>query len=108
GTSNYIENRTEAEDAFEYATMVESGEHPWLYHPHHLLYGPSMQAGYKAFQAMGFEGRAFGFLMMVSSVSAAGSLFFFFLFCYRRFSLRPVSSLMPTGLLAVSYGFWRY
>jgi len=108
GTSQYIENRTEAEDAFEYATMVESEGHAWLYHPHHLLYGPSMQWGYKTLQSVGFEGRAVDVLMLISSLSAAGSLFFFFLFCYRRFSLRPVSSLMVTGLLATSYGFWRY
>ncbi len=108
GTAQYIENRTEAEDAFEYATMVETAGHPWLYHPHHLLYGPSMKAGYRTLQAMGFGGRAYGFLMFVSALSAAGSLFFFFLFCYRRFSLRPLSSLMATGMLAVSYGFWRY
>lgn len=108
GTSQYIENRTEAEDAFEYATMVESEGHAWLYHPHHLLYGPSMQLGYKTLQSVGFEGRAVDVLICVSSLSAAGSLFFFFLFCYRRFSLRPVSSLMVTGMLATSYGFWRY
>ncbi len=108
GTSQYIENRTEAEDAFEYATMVEGEGHAWLYHPHHLLYGPTMKWSYGTLQAMGFEGRAYDFLMLISSLSAAGSLFFFFLFCYRRFSLRPVSSLMATGLLAVSYGFWRY
>ena len=108
GTSHYIQNRTEAEDAFEYATMVESTGHPWLYHPHHLLYGPTMKLVYKTFQVTGYTGRALGVMMLVSSISAAGSLFFFFLFCYKRFSLRPVSSLMATGLLAVSYGFWRY
>jgi len=107
-TAKFIENRTEADDAFEYATMVESAGHPWLYHPHHLLYGPSMKLGYNALQSMGFEGRAYGMLMLVSALSAAGSLFFFFLFCYRRYSLRPVSSLMATGMLAISYGFWRY
>ena len=108
GTAQYIENRSESDDAFVYATMVESTSHPWLYHPHHLLYGPTMKLGYSALQAMGFEGRAYDMLVFVSALSAAGSLFFFFLFCYRRYSLRPVSSLMATGLLAVSYGFWRY
>jgi hypothetical protein len=108
GTSQYIENRTEAEDAFEYATMVETDGHSWLYHPHHLIYGPAMKVSYSLIKAMGFKGQSHDFLMLVSSLSASGSLFFFFLFCYRRFSLRPVSSLMATGLLAVSYGFWRY
>lgn len=108
GTALYIENRTEAEDAFEYAMMVESAEHVWNHHPHHLLYGPAMQLCYRACQTVGYEGRAYGILMWISSLSAAGSLFFFFLFCYHRFSLRPLSSLIATVLLAVSYGFWRY
>jgi hypothetical protein len=108
GTARYIENRSESDDAFVYATMVEVADHPWLYHPHHLIYGPSMQGSYSALQAVGYEGRAYGMLMFVSALSAAGSLFFFFMFCYRRYSLRPVSSLLATGLLGVSYGFWRY
>ncbi len=162
-TAQYIENRTEAEDAYEYAMMVETqawkpqkerlpalecrteeqgmlnvegGEnrriqqpspqskersansqqlssvhsepHPWLYHPHHLLYGSLLKAGYFGVKCLGWNGRAFDFLMLISSLSAAGTLFLFFQFCYRRFSLRPVSSLLATGLLAVSYGFWRY
>lgn len=107
-TARYIENRSESDDAFVYATMVENADHPWLYHPHHLIYGPVMKGGYSALQAVGYEGRAYGMLMFVSALSAAGSLFFFFMFCYRRYSLRPVSSLMATGLLGVSYGFWRY
>jgi len=168
-TARYIENRTEAEDAYEYAMMVEtqawmpqkerqpalecrtaeqeilnvegtedgrqrtedgglraedrgrpqhpspspqnlapSTQHPWLYHPHHLLYGSVMKAGYSGVKCLGWNGRAFDFLMLMSSLSAAGTLFLFFQFCYRRFSLRPVSSLLATGLLGVSYGFWRY
>ena len=103
-----IENRTEAEDAYEYAMMVESEGHAWVYHPHHLLYGSLMKAGYSGLKSLGWNGRAFDFLMLMSSLSAAGTLFLFFQFCYRRFSLRPVSSLLATGLLAVSYGFWRY
>ncbi len=47
-------------------------------------------------------------MRLVSALSAAGMLFFFFLFCYRRFSLRPVSSVIATGFLAVTYGTWRY
>ncbi len=107
-TGRWIENRTEADDAFEYASMVEAVSHPWLFHPHHLLYGRSMQLLYRGAQAMGYGGRAYPLMILASTLSASGSLFFFFLFCYRRFSLRPVSSLLATGLLAVSYGFWRY
>jgi len=107
-TALRIENRTEAEDAYAYAAMVETEGHSWLYHPHHLLHGSLMKAGYSGLQSLGWNGRAFDFLMLISSLSAAGTLLLFFQFCYRRFSLRPVSSLLATGLLAVSYGFWRY
>ena len=34
---NNIQNRTEAEDIYEYALMVENGsDHEWFYHKHHL------------------------------------------------------------------------
>ena len=105
----YIENRTEAEDVFEYATMVEEGAgHRWFYHQHHLLFGPGMKLIYSGVQRVGYEGPAIHMMRLVSSLAASGTLFFFFLFCYRRFSLRPVSSMIATGFLAVTYGVWRY
>ena len=104
-----IENRTDAEDVFEYALMVEEGSgNPWFYHQHHLLYGPSMKLCCKTAQLFGYNGRAMDVMRFVSALAASGSLFLFFLFCYRRFSLRPVSSLLATAFLAFTYGFWRY
>ncbi len=108
-TSQHIQNRTEAEDAYEYALMVEQGdEHSWYYHQHHLLYGPMMRGLWKTTQSFGHNIRAFDVLRLCSSLFASGTLFFFFLFCYRRFSLRPVSSLLATAFYGLSYGFWRY
>jgi len=103
-----IANHTEADDAFEYASMVETQNHEWLYHPHHLLYGVSTKAIYNGLQALGYGGRAYSLLAFLSSLSAAGAVFLFFRFCYRRYSMRPVSSMFAAGLLALSYGFWRY
>jgi len=109
GTGHGIENRTEAEDVYEYALMVEQGaDHPWFYHEHHLLYAPMMKAGYVAMKTLGYEGRAILVMRLLSALSAAGTLFFFFLFCYKRYSLRPVSSLLATAFMGLSYGFWRY
>ncbi|QBG47320.1 hypothetical protein EGM51_07935 [Verrucomicrobia bacterium S94] len=108
-TGNKIENRTEAEDVFEYALMVEQGsEHLWFYHEHHLLYAPLMRSVFTAAGTLGYEGRAISVMRLFSALSAAGTLFFFFLFCYKRYSLRPVSSLISTLFMGVSYGFWRY
>jgi hypothetical protein len=108
-TSHHIQNRTEAEDAYEYALMVEQGdEHSWYYHQHHLIYGPMMRGLWKSAQFIGCDVRAFDVLRLFSALCASGTLFFFFLFCYRRFSLRPVSSLLATAFYGLSYGFWRY
>ena len=96
-TGQYVENRTDAEDVFEYAMMVEQGAgHRWFYHQHHLLFGPGMKLCYKTAQRFGYDGRAIDVMRVVSALAAAGTLFFFFLFCYRRFSLRPVSSVIAT------------
>jgi hypothetical protein len=104
-----IENRTEAEDVFEYASMVEQGgEHAWFFHQHHLLYGPFMRGCYLAVQSVGYTGRAIDIMRLISALAASGTLYFFFLFCYKRFSLRPISSLLATVFLGITYGFWRY
>lgn len=103
-----IVNRTEADDAFEYAYQVEHNGKDWLYHPHHLLYGAVTKNLYSGLRMMGYQGRAYPVLCLLSALCGAGSIVMFFRFCYRRFSLRPVSSLLCAGLLLFSYGFWRY
>ncbi|MCF7848799.1 MAG: hypothetical protein K9M45_08125 [Kiritimatiellales bacterium] len=103
-----VVNHTEADDAFEYAYQVEMDGHDWLYHPHHLLYGAATKGIYNGLQAIGYSDRAYPLLVFFSSLSAAGAVFLFYRFCYRRYSMRPVSSLFAAGLMALSYGFWRY
>lgn len=106
--STDIENRAEADDAFEYAYQVEHNGHDWLYHPHHLLYGAVTKDLYNFVRLLGYSGRAYSFLRLISALCGAGAVLMFFRFCYRRFSMRPVSSLLCSGLLLFSYGFWRY
>ncbi|MGE4488556.1 MAG: hypothetical protein AB7E95_03305 [Kiritimatiellales bacterium] len=103
-----ISNRTEADDAFEYAYQVEHNGLNWLYHPHHLLYGAVTKDLYNGAKLLGYRGRAYPMLRLISALCGAGSVLVFFRFCYRRFSMRPVSSLLCSGLLLFSYGFWRY
>ena len=103
-----IVNHTEAEDAFEYARMVEIEGHAWLYHPHHLLYGGVAKAAYNGARALGYTGRAYSLLVLFSALSATGILFLFYRFCRRRYHFSRLAALVSTGLLAFSYGFWRY
>lgn len=103
-----IANRTEADDAFEYAWQIEQGGKEWLYHPHHLLFAAVTKDIYYTARLVGYSGRAYPLLRLISALCGAGSVLMFFQFCYRRFSMRPVSSLLCAGLLMFSYGFWRY
>lgn len=108
-TGERIENRTEAEDAYEYVMMVEHGaEHHWYYHQHHLLYG-TLVTGFDFFlEGLGLHLETIQMMRLLSALCASGSLFFFAFFCYKRYSLRPFSSLLATLFLASCYGFWRY
>ena len=103
-----IVNHTEADDAFEYAHMVEMDHHPWEYHPHHLLYGGVAKILYNGAQVLGYNGRAYSFLLFFSAFSAAGTLFLFYRFCRRRYHFLPLAAGVSAGLLGLSYGFWRY
>jgi hypothetical protein len=108
-TGRSIENRTEAEDVYEYALMVEEGRsHPWYYHKHHLAFGPMMKAAFDAAEIVGYKGRAIEVMLFISAVSASATLLVFFLFCYRCYGLRFVPSLITTLFLGSTYGFFRY
>lgn len=108
-TSNSIENRTEAEDIYEYATMVEEGSsHQWFYHKHHLIFGPTMHFLYKFINSFGYQLSSLDLMRLISSLAATATLFLFFLFCYKRYSLRPISSALATFSFGIMYGFVRY
>lgn len=103
-----IINRTEADDAFDYAWQAEQGGLEGLYHPHHLLYGSMAKGLYSSARAVGYEGRAYPLLRALSAFSAAGTLLFFFRFCRRRLAMPWFRAWLGSGLLLFSYGFWRY
>lgn len=103
-----ITNHTEADDAFEYAHMVEVDHHPWEYHPHHLIYGGFTKALYNTAKLMGYNERSYSFLLSISAFFATGTLFLFYLFCRRFYHFLPLAAGVATGLLGLSYGFWRY
>lgn len=95
------ENHTEAEDAYYYARMVESGCGAELFHRHHLLYLPVGRAIFRAARWAGYEGRALPVLIAWSV--AAGAVCVTIMAALLRSSVRWAAA----GLL-FSYGFWRY
>lgn len=108
-TGNQIENRSEAEDAFEYALIISEGEqHPRFFHKHHLLYGQFICMAHACFSKIGLELSIMEVMRIMSAASSTGTLFFFALFCYRRYHLSPLSTFFATLFLGSCYGFWRY
>jgi len=99
-------NHTEAEDAYEYARLVEQETGAPLFHVHHLLYLPLVQGLFRLLQRDGYTGRAFPVLLEISVVCGAHVFSLFTELLYRR---RGLDSALPFSLgLLFSYGFWRY
>ena len=106
---NNIQNRTEAEDIYEYALMVENGsDHEWFYHKHHLAFGPTVCLINDFLYSLGIIICPLGLMRIISALSATGTLILFYLFCYKRYSLGPISSALATICFGMMYGFCRY
>lgn len=104
-----IENRSDAEDIYEYALMIEQGEdHPWFYHNHHICFGILIQSLFKVIQYFNFSPSVIDFMRALSALASAGTLLIFFKFCYNRFKLRFLGSLIATTSFGTMYGFFRY
>ena len=103
------ENHSEAEDAFNYARIIEKESGSILYHPHHLLYLPMQKAIYIGLKKAGYVGRAYPVAQSVSIISGAIALLFFFAIV-RRISKTKNDGLafLATAGLLFSYGFMRY
>ncbi len=94
-------NHNEAEDAYFYAWMAESGRGAELFHRHHLLYLPLARSFWFAARALGLVARAFPALIGLSAITGAATV----ALVWRLFPRGgPLAAL---GLL-FSYGFWRY
>lgn len=103
-----IENRTEADDAYDYALQLEQGYPNGIYHPHHLLFGTVMRPAYHLATWLGYDGRAIGFMVLMSALCAAATACLFRGICRLHLNLGQMESLLATGFLVFSYGFWRY
>lgn len=93
-------NHSEAEDAYFYARMVESGQGAELFHRHHLLYLPLGRCFWIASRYLGLADRALPALIGMSAIAGAATVMLLW-------GLFPGASWAAVGLL-FSYGFWRY
>lgn len=101
-------NRTEADDAFWYAWDVET--QPWsgLLHPHHLLYLPIARVTWLAVRFLGVADRAYPVMVAAGAVAAAAAVVVSWDTLVRRADFEGIRATLTVGLLAFSYGFWRY
>ena len=110
----FPENHSEAEDVYDFAFRVEQGGLDQLVGMNRLLALPIFSGIYQLVGWLGFESRAFEVMVGCNQLLAVGSLWIFKLLLEHLFSWKysgrelQIFSGMLTGLLAVSYGFWRY
>ena len=102
------ENRTEADDAFWYAWDVETAPWPGLLHPHHMLYLPICRLVWLVVRALGLADRAYPALVVTGAITAAAAIVVSWDILVRRLNFDGSLAALAAGLLAFSYGFWRY
>ena len=131
------QNHAEAEDAYDYALKVEQGAFADQTGVNRVLALPMFGMVYDDATALGYSGRAFGFMVFLNRLLAVGCIFLFWklvggtrsVASIGRHSVRPSSDndkyptrnpsesdrsstishqLVPVLGLAFSYGFWRY
>ncbi len=123
------QNHSEAEDVYDFALKVEQGHFADQAGVNRVLALPALGVAYRAAQLLGYDGRAFPFMIIINRFLAVVCVFLFYhllTLAYRRHPAFPGSaSLSPNTfpnhqpstsnqqlvtalLLAFSYGFWRY
>ncbi|VGO12175.1 hypothetical protein PDESU_00726 [Pontiella desulfatans] len=97
-------NRTEAEDAYEYAWRLENESGMALLDAHHLLFLPLA----KVVSTVVPHARALGVLGFIGSVATALMLYCFYRVLHSQLGVRPRDALVASLVPGVSYGVWRY
>ena len=101
-------NRTEAEDAFWYAWDVETLPWSGLLHPHHMLYLPFERIGWLGARILGLSERSYPVMVVAGAIAAAVVLVVLWDMLVRRLGFARGRAAAAVGLLAFTYGFWRY
>ena len=101
-------NRTEAEDAYDYAWSVErDGGHAVL-HPHHLAYVPAMQGLHAVVRAVAGPVRAHPVMAAVSAGCAGAAVVLLAALLAGPVGVGRGRAWAAAAGLAACYGFWRY
>ncbi len=100
-------NRTDAEDAYDYAWQVEHARGRELLHPHHLLALSIFRAGHRAVTWLAPGTRAITTMGLMSAWAAAAAVVLIARLL-RRTGIRDRRAELAAAALAVSFGFWRY
>jgi hypothetical protein len=101
-------NRTEAEDAFWYAWDVETLPWSGLLHPHHMLYLPFERIAWLGTRILGLAERSYPVMVVAGAIAAAVALVVLWDMLVRRLEFDRGRAAAAVGLLAFTYGFWRY
>ena len=100
------EAATQSIDSVWIAIGVERSDFGFLFHPHHLLYMPSIWVVWRLFKLFGADIRAIDVAQIISALSGAGALVVF-----RRllFSIRKEAGLSfaAAALLGTTGAFWQ-
>jgi hypothetical protein len=101
-------NRSEADDAFWYAWDVEQSSWAGLLQPFHLLFLPLSRVVWLGASTAGLAERSYPILTIMGAVAAAATVVICWDLLVRRISMNRAQAAVAVGLLAFSYGFWRY
>ncbi len=101
-------NRTEAEDAFDFAWAVERVEGRAQLHPHHLAYIPVMKALCGAVRRLAGPVRSHAVMAGAGAVAAAACVVLLAGLLAGPLGAGRRRAWAAAAGLAVSYGFWRY
>ncbi len=102
------ENHCEADHAFHYAWDVENAPLHAALHPHRLLYIPLAKAVHAGVQLLNNDVRAYPVMIGLSMLAGALAIAFIFLTFRQNLGFSTEVALFSAGLVASSYGFWRY
>jgi len=101
-------NRTEAEDAWDFAWKVERAPARELIHPHHLLHLPVMRGLWHAVRWWVPGARAHAVMAGVSALAAGAAVVLVAALLCEAGGVGRARARWAAAALAVSYGFWRY
>ncbi len=118
------QNHSEAEDVYDFALKVEQGTFADQAGVNRVLALPAFGVAYKTVQALGYNGRAFPFMIFINRLLAVACVMLFWRLLGGTVASRStgieddappnpqpstLNQQLPAALLlAFSYGFWRY